>query len=159
MNYTHYILTRFNLALYTDNPYKIKDPDKWMVDRCELFEKFTLKTVQAQTVQNFKWILSFDELTPVKYLKRYDYIDNIEICFEQPHNYLKTKDIETSWLVTTRLDNDDSWHPDFIKIVQSQIAESTQIIDVDYLKVWNDKKKPSGRIRPNSPFLSFQTFR
>ena len=154
MKYKHIILTRFNLGLYTDNPYKIENPDKWMDTRIKLFESTAFPSIMKQTNRNFTWLMAFDLNTPERFTRLYDYCDKIEVCFEQPHLFLRNQEPEAEWLITTRLDNDDIIEPHFIDEIQRQFRAETEIIDVDYIKTDFRFKAPSFRKRPNSPFLS-----
>ena len=94
MIYKHFILTRFNLFLYGDNPYKIEDKELWMNHRIKLFEKYCLPSVQVQSCKDFTWIIAFDPETDPAVISTYDYLDNVEICYEQPHEYLRRKQPE-----------------------------------------------------------------
>jgi len=154
MKHTHYILTRWNLGLLSQNPYKIKDPDKWMETRMELFERTAMQSIQNQTCKDFKWLIAFDPLTPDSVVSKYDYCEHIEVCYEQPHIHLKSLEPQTDWLITSRFDNDDILLPDFVANIQSYFIEQTKIIDIDYMKQQGKNFRPSGRMRPNSPFLS-----
>lgn len=161
MKFKHYILTRFNLGLYTTNPYKIKNPDKWMETRIKLFEKTAFPSIQKQTNKNFTWLMAFDKETPERFKRIYDYCDSIEICHEQPHQYLKLKDPENEFIITSRFDNDDIYEPMFVEEIQKVATvlintgrTATLIIDIKYLKTNFKLTTPSGRKRANSPFLS-----
>ena len=72
MNYKHFLITRFNLSLQfgcefrdpDENPtLKILDED-YLEKRFEIFEKYTLKSISEQTVQDFTWIILFHKRTP-----------------------------------------------------------------------------------------------
>ena len=155
MKYKHYILTRFNLGLYSDNPYKVENPDKWMDTRIELFEKTAFPSIMKQTNKNFTWLMAFDINTPQKYTRLYDYCDKIEVCFERPDDYLRRQEREMEWLITSRFDNDDIYDPQFVAEIQRNFRPIEEIIDVDYTKTnLIDKEIPTSRVKPNSPFLS-----
>ena len=152
--FKHYILTRFNLGLYTNNPYNIENPDKWMDKRIKLFEETALYSIKNQTVKKFKWIIAFDENTPTRYIKMIDYCDCVELCFEQPHFYLRNQEIAAEWIITSRLDNDDCYEPEFVEDIQSNFRFETEIIDIRYQRADYMIAKEHIRNRCNSPFLS-----
>ena len=67
----HYILTRFNLRLWTkDKNRNNTRTEEWLKNRFELFERFCLPSIMNQTSQSFKWIVLFDINTPEKYKER-----------------------------------------------------------------------------------------
>ena len=159
MDYKHYILTRFNLGVYDqNNAYAelVGDPHEWMEHRLRLFEETTFPSILEQENKNFTWLIAFDERTPDAVINRYDYCDNVEICFEQPHLYLRCEDPTHDWLITTRLDNDDILLPEFTAVIQAEAREFKEVIDIEYQKLRFRQfiKYPSLRPRPNSPFLS-----
>lgn len=159
MNFKHYILTRFNLGVYSENnPYAdtVGNPSVWMKHRTELFERYCLPSVLGQTNMNFTWIMAFDENTPYEYTRRYDYIENVKIVYEQPHIWLRREHRQAEWLITSRFDNDDIYSPEFVNMIQSAFDEKTEILDIDY-RILHLKTKQlyhHKRRRCNSPFLS-----
>lgn len=152
----HYILTRFNLGLYSDNPYKISDPDVWMKHRIGLFHQFTLPSILNQDCHKFTWIMAFDENTPKRYMDNLGLPNNCVICKEQPDRWLRKQPPLSDWVITSRFDNDDIYLPGFVRNIQKCFKEKQKIIDIDY-ECWNyktGKYYSSGRTKPNSPFLS-----
>ena len=69
--------------------------------------------------------------------------------------FLQNQKPEAEWLITSRFDNDDILDSQYIAEIQRQFRAEEEIIDVDYVKTDFRETKPSGRTRPNSPFLSF----
>ena len=67
----HYILTRFNLCLWTkDKKSNETRTDKWLKQRFELFERYCLPSIIHQTSKSFKWIVLFDATTPQYYKQK-----------------------------------------------------------------------------------------
>ena len=61
----HYLLTRFNLALWIEDKNGAAiDREEWLKRRMALFETFCLPSVKNQSCQNFSWILLVDANTP-----------------------------------------------------------------------------------------------
>lgn len=122
MAYEHYILTKFNLGLYSNpNKRRVKvKPDVWMEHRLSLFEKVTLSSIKNQSCQNFSWLLLVDKHTPEKFIRRMEDFNysNIKICCNDWEITNGNFDI-----ITTRIDNDDAFHVDFIKEIQHKYAE------------------------------------
>lgn len=141
--FQHYIITRFNLPrtdwTTTKNNEKVLS-DSWLEERFELFENFCFPSVKNQSNQNFKWLVFFDIHTPENYKQK---IEEFKLSFINFHPFFidgmksflpsiieKVKEINTQkYIITSRLDNDDSLHRDYVKIVQSYF--NTQ----DYLAI------------------------
>ena len=153
MKFKHYIITRMNVGIY-DQP-KSKE---WMEHRIELFEKYTLPSILRQTNKNFTWVLCFDERTPNDIICKYDYLDNVEIFWDRPKYWMKTKPPETDWVITSRIDNDDYYYPNFVEDIQREFInrKMEMVIDIGFLildeKTGNvyDLEKPLY----NSPFIT-----
>ncbi|MEM1060752.1 MAG: glycosyltransferase, partial [Planctomycetota bacterium] len=58
----HVILTRFNLRS-SGREAKYRATAGWMDERFDLFEKFTVPSINAQTDQDFVWFVFFDAET------------------------------------------------------------------------------------------------
>ena len=160
----HYILTRWNQSHNKENIYNfegINDSEKWMEERVVLFEKYCLPSIDKQTNMDFTWILSFSSLTDPKYYEKYQNYPYIRIVFDiHPTTYLNSiygSEInEGDWIATTRLDNDDSLHPNFIKEVKSKFKNKYELIDTlgCQYDINTQKFHDTGRTHPNSPFLT-----
>lgn len=138
MAYKHYILTRFNAGLY-DESFKLKDkisPDAWMEHRLALFEKFTLSSIMNQSCQNFSWILLFDEKTPKEFIHRIEDFNYANIKIHYTDTNIYSFDISNSeiWgietynhnnfdIITTRIDNDDAFHFNYINAIQEKYSD------------------------------------
>lgn len=159
--FKHYVLTRFNLGIYSDtNPYagKVGNADEWMKHRFRLFEQFTKMYINDQTCKDFTWLIGVDPETPADDIIRITngYDGEIEICYEQPHSYLRRVKPSAKWLITSRLDNDDFYNYDFIVSIQNEFRAVPEVIDILYHKfrLRDGGVFISDRPRCNSPFLS-----
>lgn len=139
MKLHHFILTRFNLPLWTEDKHGHRiDRKAWLDERLDLFEKYCLPSIKNQSCKDFTWILLCDEDTPVEYRSRIkSYIDQcpqIELIqvekeyawdFPQIFAEVVTSKLEElgaqegDFCITTYLDNDDALHKDYVKIVES----------------------------------------
>lgn len=131
--FKHFLITRFNLS------YEVFAQDRngrktlsydWMVDRFALFEKFCLPSVANQSVKNFEWLVFFDNETPSefkakidKYKQDYSFFTPIFVgnpltqqSLEDSVNFKLSP--EDSYLISTRIDNDDAIHKDFLLEIQ-----------------------------------------
>ena len=123
----HLILTRFNVrARFGAGPGRDALSDAWLRERFELFERWCLPTIRAQTRQDFEWRMLCDEETPPAVLERLRaYGANIAPMTvprrdqeRKPWPWKEVvRDVEpgTDVLVTSRLDSDDGLHPRFIE--------------------------------------------
>lgn len=138
----HVILTRYNLDLYdTENP------EEWMSQRYPLFVT-TRESVLSQE-GDFEWVLCMDHRTPNRWLQEIITDHRMSILYAQPRDYWSH-----GWTITTRLDNDDIYLPGAVKAIQDCFVEKELVIDLRYEQLHNDDRYTSGRLRPNSPFLS-----
>ena len=138
----HVILTRFNVRWdeALDGPSIGTDP-AWLENRFKLFERYCLPSVLGQSRSDFSWLLFFDHQTPEPYAQRAralaDLHPNIHpiFCRSLPNDFVsesivKTIPTEPEWLLTTRLDNDDGLHEDFVARVQdAQTLERSEVLN------------------------------
>jgi len=157
--FKHYIMTRYNLGLYQANPYKVKYKVEWMASRIPLFKAY-LKSLEEQTYKHFTVILSVDGFTPVENLKEIqDLIDatNLDVVIhldEQPDTYVRRFGHVEKWLITSRLDSDDTYEPEFVETIQRSFQFVEECLDVEGYKFdGKDYFKYKGT-RVGSPFVS-----
>jgi hypothetical protein len=123
----HVLLTRFNLPSAGVES-RIRSRDGWLVGRVELFERYCLPSVRAQTNQNFSWIVYFDPESPLWLMERIATDPAWKICrpiFRSTVNRAELlSDIRAGLdknrpiLITTNLDNDDGLATDFVDRLQ-----------------------------------------
>jgi hypothetical protein len=124
----HVFLTRFNLPSAGVESL-IRAKDGWLRGRVELFERYCLASMQAQSVQDFRWIIYFDPESP-EWLK--DWIRSPAITGRFSPHFRESvspdelvDDIRSlvgdpgGALLTTNLDNDDAVAIDFVERLQS----------------------------------------
>lgn len=138
MDCRYYILTRFNIRLWTkDKKGNPTQTEAWLKKRFDLFEQFCLPSIANQSVKDFKWIVLFDSETPEAYRKK---IDEYARKCEQftPHYVAPTEgryfvrifqriilnDIKLGdWVITTYLDNDDALRYDYVEEVKRLVGQ------------------------------------
>ena len=136
----HVFLTRFNLPSAGFES-MVRAKQGWLQDRVELFERFCLPSLRAQTRQNFKWIVYFDPQSP-RWLTDWIAKVNVDGVFtvlfreEVPAHELITdlKQVTgatNATLLTTNLDNDDGLAIDFAARVQDTVC--TELPSAVYL--------------------------
>lgn len=119
----HQILTR----------HALNKPDEiWLKKRIRIFENFCAPSIRNQTSNNFLWLLAVHPDTPKWFIKRTReaYKDCIIIFSNSVGNVnwgsIPKKNDEKR-LLTTRLDNDDALHCDFVNQVQKIAKRQTAI--------------------------------
>ncbi len=164
--FTHFILTRFNTASPKDGIalYDKPDPDKWMDERMELFRE-TKKSVLSQE-GDFMWFIALDERTPARYVNEIfgqGYSSKIVRIFEDPRTFFNNREFKnTPWVITSRLDCDDTYKPGAILAIQSLFEPRIKVIDIHYEQVKDGERFTSGNFKKgeryrkynNGPFLS-----
>jgi hypothetical protein len=135
---THVILTRFNLAT-KGREAVIRTQPNWLAGRFDLFEKYCLPSVAAQTNQNFEWILFFDIKTPQQFISRIKeaqsiryfhayYTDLFDSSGWRESIYRLFGEPRTPALLTSILDSDDSLCGDYVdtlqKVAKDHVAKS-----------------------------------
>jgi len=125
----HVILTRFNLPS-PGRERKIRDQPGWLESRVELFERFCLPSVVAQTDSRLRWIIYFDPASPAWLQHRAESHRAAELYVplfrEQVSREELLEDIRrvvgpaSSELMTTNLDNDDALAKDFCERLRSE---------------------------------------
>lgn len=168
--FKHYIITRFNLRAkewqFTKNSTKVLD-DNWLKNRFELFEKYCLPSLIAQTNKNFEWVIFFDTETPQFFKDKIEgykqqlpnlvplFVENMELFLPTIQEYIKNNNQE--FVITTRLDNDDCVSKYFVEEIQKnfnkQEYEALDFIDGYSLQISPDFKLGKKRHLYN-PFIS-----
>ena len=123
----HVILTRFNLPSAGVESL-IRAREGWLRSRVELFERYCVPSVRAQTTSNFSWIIYFDPQSPQWLLDRIEQHRAagtfVPIFREEVDRETLLADIRlvtgaaASELITTNLDNDDGLAVDFVQRLQ-----------------------------------------
>jgi len=130
----HFLVTRFNLR--RDNWKTSRDgqevlTEEWLSHRFSLFERYCLPSVKNQSNQNFIWCVLFDTETPRRYRAKIEsisssypnfkplFIHGIDEYRASVKNFIALNlGEEDRYVITTRLDNDDLIHKDFIHRIQ-----------------------------------------
>jgi len=164
--FEHYLLTRWNLGIYSRAQKTVGggriDPEQWMVSRFRLWEKYCVPSVFNQTCQNFTWLVVFDPATPRHYVERATAIlhPKHEILFA--NNFRQGIKVRigkptVDRLITSRLDNDDALHVDYIKKIQERFLGRTKtglyVFPTGW--IWNPRKRKLYHCRYlRNPFLT-----
>lgn len=170
--FNHLLVTRFNLRNpewdVTKNNEKLLTND-WMEERMWFFENFCFPTILAQTNQNFEWLLYFDITTPDKFKTRISeliqnqhnfkvfYIDGMPQFYDELKKCISAIPNKNPYLITSRIDNDDSVHKDFINEIQLQFKQQDYLV-LDIIKGYSLQIRPTVMLGKKehifNPFMS-----
>jgi hypothetical protein len=169
--FQHYILTRFNLRKEDWNTTKTNTKvltDEWMRNRLELFENYCFSSLKHQSEKNFTWLVFFDTSTPEEFrqtISRLDaeftaftpiYIDGMTAFYPSIKKEIQAR-LTQPYLITSRLDNDDALHENYVKEVQANFNQQ-DFMAVDFIDGFTLQIAPEVRLAKRShvhnPFLS-----
>jgi hypothetical protein len=133
---THIIVTRFNLpSAGTES--LIRAQDGWLRNRVELFERYCLPSVVAQTRSDFDWIIYFDEESPTWLRERIASWTAVAPIIPLYRTTVMHQDLAadarafapsgSSHLLTTNLDNDDALATDFTDRIRRIPVEAAPV--------------------------------
>lgn len=162
---THLLITRFNLNYGDIYPYS----EVWMQHRMALFARFCQPSVRRQTATDFRWLVYFDRartqahqarLAPLFDDPRFEavHVDSPDAMIAD----IRARAPRSGAFLTSRLDNDDVLHPDFVTRLQMRAAELVAdgalpvAIDAPLLTWWHEGGTRAQRFRSDvvSPFAS-----
>jgi hypothetical protein len=124
----HVLLTRFNLPSAGVESL-VRAQEGWLRTRVELFERYCVPSVLAQTSSNYRWLIYFDPESPQWLKDRVEVhakagtfhpvfresVDRTELLCDIAHLF----PTPSKFLITTNLDNDDGLAVDFVERLQS----------------------------------------
>lgn len=129
--FEHFVMTRFNIAS-PGREAAIRTQPGWLAGRFDLFERFCLPSVLAQTSRAFRWIIYFDRDTPEPFRERIGRLarDGAFVPYFTPlfpadgwrRSIIETFAPTAEVVVTTRLDNDDALARDFVARLHDAVA-------------------------------------
>jgi hypothetical protein len=140
-DFTHVVMTRFNLAT-PNRESQIRLRPGWLEGRGELFERYCLPSIAAQTANRaaanggtrpFHWMIFFDVETPPAFRERiegwrrvFPFVPYFTPLFEAegwPRSLRETfGGTPTPWLLTTRFDSDDALGIDHVERLHAALA-------------------------------------
>jgi len=152
----HYLITRFNLRNPKWEVTKNNETlltDAWMEDRLALFENFCFPSVAAQRCTDFTWLVYLDNTTKQEFRTRIEalvkdfsfvevhYIDGMPQFYPQIKRRISQRSANVPYLITSRIDNDDCIHRDFIGEVQKRF-KNQDYMAVDVIKGYSLQIEP-----------------
>lgn len=170
--FKHFLITRFNLKVPDWQLTKNKESlltEEWMAHRMELFENFCLPSVLSQSNQNFTWLIYFDTTTSLYFKNKISsiingnkqikliYINGMSAFSAILKKNIQKKSEKIPYLITTRLDNDDCIHKDFVETIQQQF-NFQDFMAIDLTEGYSLQIEPQVRLGKKTqlynPFIS-----
>ena len=162
----HVIITRFSFHLNPQKP----DPNLLSTERLtrrfELFETFCYPSIMSQTNRDFVWMILIDPALPEPFRERLERLSakmpliqtyvipwTHEYRLHHPPSIQKVLPLDITYLITTRLDDDDALSQSFVETVRNDFKH-TEIRDLMLLTypqgyVWQSSGgSKSGRLYP-----------
>jgi hypothetical protein len=135
----------------------------WMVNRMVLFEKYCVPSVKAQSCKNFEWMIVCDPATPDAWLKKIREVSEATVLTgdnwrRTSIEYIENNLTDEDRVITSRCDNDDALHKDYIKTIQDWFERKQRTGVVTFPKgwVWNEGKNKLHHCRyVKNHFLTF----
>lgn len=128
----HLLVTRFNLPSRGPESV-IRAQDGWLQSRIQLFERYTVPSVRAQTIPDFRWLVYLDPESPKWLLDRLAPLTEEGLFETRFREEVSWKDLaadareltgaHADLLITTNLDNDDALSVDFVNRIQTAARE------------------------------------
>lgn len=172
--FNHFVITRFNLKQsiwQNDKKGGAVNDEAWLTSRYHLFEHYCFPSLVEQSEQQFTWLVFFDTDTPIRFKTKN------EVLHQQFKNFIPIyvpsfsdfeKGLDThiralldkkcSYIITTRLDNDDCFHQDAITAIQQNFIEKDRtIIDLVHglsLQINSGFKLALKKDTVSGPFIS-----
>jgi hypothetical protein len=167
VDYRHFVLTPFFVRRQMGGEKtRPLPPAAWLAERLAIFEARCLPTIVNQTSQDFDWLLFFDPETPEAEMETFKALiapyPNVHLRF--CNDWVKqtiTDAVRTEagpdlkWVLTTRLDNDDGWHEQFVERLHAEVRVGTrELLNFTRGYIISDDKAYSYEHRSNA-FISF----
>jgi hypothetical protein len=160
--FTHLVLTRFNTAVgYAPSARRLDSG--WLRSRLFFFEHYCLPSIAAQREARFRWIVFCDMQSPEWFREKMAsfeplvmpfYVDGWLTDERIGSSIAKAKLVETPYLITTRLDNDDALACGHLTAVQGVFREQER----EFLEFPVGIQSFRGHLYtvfwPSNPFLS-----
>lgn len=167
----HFILTRFNLLLWSkDKEGGFVRTKEWLEHRFNLFERYCLKSIKKQTCKNFQWIVLYDSTTPEIFKNKIEeypkecpqlvpvYVEPLNgRYFADIFRQEVVKKLNARRVITTYLDNDDALNIHFVEDLQKRaesLSDGTFINYVDGYQYYTDHNYLMQIHYPRNHFMS-----
>lgn len=160
--FTHLVLTRFNVAIGYASSQKGID-SSWLEERLGLFMQYCFPTVTRQHAAEYRWIVFCNAQSPEWFKKKMAglagsltpvYVDGAATDEVLAQKVKETGLVTTPYLITTRIDNDDSLARKHLFFVQHAFHKQAREFLVFPLGLQSFRGHLYEMYWPENPFLS-----
>lgn len=134
MTFKHIIITRFSAYLWGE---KLDNNDQYLQYRLALFRRFCLPSILTQSSCNFTWLVLFGRDTPKWFRTHINewernnvmipiYVSDWADAIHTVKNWIYANIRPVDFIITSRLDNDDSLAINFVYKIQECIPDAAQ---------------------------------
>jgi len=113
---------RPELKIYR-NKYNPIQTEEWIKNRASFFNDWTLKSLRNQSFKDFRIFLLCSERSK-EVVESYDWPD-VEICYDDGKS--KYEELDSEYVAVTRIDSDDLFHKDTLKIINENLVLTDKI--------------------------------
>lgn len=167
--FKHFIITRFNLRFdkaswNNDKNNNTTLSSDWMSYRMDLFRNYCLPSVLNQSCNNFEWHIYLDSNTSSLIKKEFSqlsqnnrlinpiYLDGAkDFQTRYKENILSNVDKTTKYVITSRLDNDDILHSEYVSRIQNEF-DFQKHQAINFLKVLMISPKTKSKLHIDYQF-------
>lgn len=141
MNIKHYVIIRFYCVdMYNIGLEKLFN-DKNLLNAAKIFKKYTLKSLENQTNQNFEIIILIHNEINYNHIS-ISYLNNIKsnikihiVRYNDLNNFIKNSLTNEKYLITTRIDHDDLIYNFAAEEIQNKCNDNLECYYNGYDKV------------------------
>ncbi|HJW29137.1 MAG TPA: glycosyltransferase [Saprospiraceae bacterium] len=139
--FTHFLITRFNLPLSGFGPEIIYSPsldETWLRVRLKYFLQYCVPSVLSQSTTAFTWLIYLDRSTPEEFRQTLQFSTAqpvpIELVYVKDFDGMledlrhRIRQVTTSHVITSRIDNDDVIHMKFMETVQIHFTPASMTL-------------------------------
>ena len=135
---SHFIITSYDVGLFSDKSMLGRigcSPEEWMEKRFPLFSGFTLPSLRNQTCRDFTWYVLLDQNTPAEYVRQledvaFDNMRLVKLTMSKLRYMRKEIEQANDIVITGRIDNDDAWHEDYVRVIQERHCKPTRLVQL-----------------------------
>lgn len=125
ISFIHLIITRFLVGFNFTTIYQQKFREKYIINGIRVMKNYLFPSLEKQRCKNFIWVLMLGNganITFIDYLINFNYSFQYNIIYEKNiKNYIRNISKGFNFLITTRIDNDDSIYYDAVNDVRKAI--------------------------------------
>lgn len=117
-------IPRPELTAYYKKAYSSVHSMEWIKKRIDFFREWTLKSLRNQSFKDFRvFMLCSEKSRPL--IDSYNWDANIEHCYD--YGKANYEALDTDYVAITRLDSDDLFHQDAMKIIRENLILSDKV--------------------------------